>query len=309
MTTTQSHIVDNQADTFEAWFSETPSFAVQTSAQGHCAIYACSPQEVSVERQLQFCADYAAREGMTLQARYADLCNGVANLGRRTDLLALSLAARRGDFQFLVFENLDRISRDEGFNRRYVAWLQALGVEVHCASSRRAVRRDDFPMGLMGREGRRIHHERTQFGRQAMAGRGLVPGVASFGYAVVPGRPGHRTIDRGQAAVVAQAFEMRADGASCGSIARSLNEEPTSTRAWTAAGVTRMLRNPLYGGKLVYGSHGTVRDHRGMRTRINRPRSEWTVTPVEHLRLVDDATWDAVQATFGSKPDARGARV
>ena len=310
MTTIQSELVDSHADTFPAWLTATPSLAVPMSARGLCAVYASSAQEMSVERQLQLCANYAAREGMTLQARYADLCSGAATLGRRTDLQALSLAARRGDFRFLVFENLDRISRDEGFNRRYVAWLQALGVEVHCASYQRAVRPDDFFQGLMAQEGRRILQERTQFGRQAMAARGLVPSVASFGYTVLPGLPGHRIVVAEQARVVAEAFEMRVRGASTVRIAAALNDTSAPDRAWTARSVARMLRNPLYDGRLVYGSRRTVRHPlTGMRSRIARPRAEWTVTPVEHLRLVDNATWEAVQATFGSKTDARGARA
>jgi site-specific DNA recombinase len=66
---------------------------------------------------------------------------------------------------------------------------------------------------------------------------------------------------------------------------------------------TRILRNELYVGRLIWNRVGMVRNpETGKRLSRPRPESEWQRTAVPHLRIVDDKTFDLVQTI---RPSAR----
>ncbi|HZG31729.1 MAG TPA: recombinase family protein, partial [Sphingopyxis sp.] len=73
-----------------------------------------------------------------------------------------------------------------------------------------------------------------------------------------------------------------------------------------------ILRNFLYKGQLVIGRTQKLIDPRTRKTRIRpRPREEWSFNPVPHLRIIDDETWDAVQAQlakFGTRTPSEARR-
>src|SRR5262245_48935375 len=65
--------------------------------------------------------------------------------------------------------------------------------------------------------------------------------------------------------------------------------------AWSPAAIREILRRPLYRGEIVWNE--LRKTDRGGRTRVRvrRPEAEWVRVDVPALRIVDDATWGAVQ--------------
>ena len=270
----------------------------------------------AVERQAAACEAYLDATGLTLGATYCDVSGGTTDAGR-DGLAAMMAAARRGEFGVLVIEDVDRLSRDPVFLALILRAFVALGVEVHSVSNGvlhglKAVFRGLMGLamrGLMGDEMREVHGRRIAFVLHAMARRGLSPTPPCHGYANVPGEPGRLVVDPDQAVVVKQAFGMRLAGMTLGGIAASLGGQASSRRVWTQASIGRLLRNPLYRGELIYGRRTRYRDPMsGRMVSVPAPPSAWTVTPVEQLRIVDDATWDAVQETFRVDP-GKGRRA
>src|SRR5262249_29996265 len=64
---------------------------------------------------------------------------------------------------------------------------------------------------------------------------------------------------------------------------------------------TGILHNELYIGRLVWNRQRYVKDpHTGKRLGRLNPSSEWLITEVPDLRIVDQALWDHVQARLGN---------
>ncbi|WP_234934294.1 recombinase family protein [Agrobacterium vitis] len=93
-------------------------------------------------------------------------------------------------------------------------------------------------------------------------------------------------------------------------IARTLNEEgipgpdgklwnDTTIRGHASRG-TGILNNELYIGKLIWNRLRYVKNpSTGKRVSRQNPESEWIVTEVPHLRIVDDELWQAVRTRQG----------
>lgn len=264
--------------------------------------------ELSVERQEEICEKYAAETGRTLLHRYADRArSGMSSV--REGLEAMLAAARRREFGVLLVENVDRLARDLSILSSVFKELQSLGIEIHQPGRGKLGITDIAFQGLMGDEGRRLFIERTQYARLRMARDGRFPNAVSFGYVRVPGCPGERAIDDEQAAHVRDIFQMRLEGMSVMRITRSLNQRRIGDRDWHYPGVTHLLRNPIYNGFLVYNQRVVTKDPVTGRRKVSmRPSSEWIVTPLEHLRIVDRDVWEGVQVIGQRSGDAKEPR-
>jgi len=103
---------------------------------------------------------------------------------------------------------------------------------------------------------------------------------------------------------------MVAAGTGLPTIAQTLNAEGLrSPRAragrhhsWVPSSIRTALFNRLYKGDVVWG-RTKKRDAWGRRKESNRPKDEWVVTTVEHLRIVSDELWTSAHEAL-----QRGAR-
>lgn len=266
------------------------------------ALYLRSVDPHGLKRQATACARLASARGLRIVGRFSDQAYGNATGSRGAALYEMLRAAARGEFGTLIVEDADRLSRDQSFLEEVCVCLDFLGITVHTPVRGELSPRQVLIRGVLAEEGRRLDLGRSRFMQRYMAKRGLVPGMPCYGYRTVQGRPGELAIDEGRASVVTRAFLMREAGADLGGIASALNRSPVVDVPWTADRVRSLLRNPLYGGLLVYGRSKKVRDPlTGRPKTVPAPRAEWIVTPVERLRLVDEATWEAVQASFGPR--------
>ena len=122
---------------------------------------------------------------------------------------------------------------------------------------------------------------------------------------------GARAIVASQAAVVERVLRDYASGLSPKKIAAALNAEGISGprgKGWSQSTIngnrergTGILNNELYVGFLVWNRLCYRKDPGtgDRRSRLNA-RDEWIVVEVPHLRLVDQAVWDAVKARQAS---------
>ncbi|SVE16750.1 uncharacterized protein METZ01_LOCUS469604, partial [marine metagenome] len=69
--------------------------------------------ETSIDDQVRLCRERAERDGMAVTEVYSDYAISGGTLNNRPGMLALMDAAKQGEFDVVIAEALDRISRDQ----------------------------------------------------------------------------------------------------------------------------------------------------------------------------------------------------
>jgi site-specific DNA recombinase len=280
------------------------------------AIYARYSTEMqsdrSIEDQFALCEAYAAREGLTVVARFEDRARSGGSTMGRDGLAGLMRAAATNAFDVVVVEALDRISRDmedlSGIYKR----LNFAGIMI------RAVHDGEINtvlVGLRGVIGQVQREDAAQKTRRGMAGRaqnGLIASGLSYGYKTVPGQPGRRVIDEAQAAIVRRIFREYIDGASTLDIARRLNAEGISAPRgafWRPATLksscalpSGILQNEIYIGRFIWGRARNSRNpDTGRLVQRNGSEAAKVVTEIPELAILSMEEWTAAQAAMTAR--------
>jgi site-specific DNA recombinase len=168
--------------------------------------------------------------------------------------------------------------------------------------------------------------DKTRRGLRGRVEQGKSAGGNSYGYDVLRavgdhGEPvrGDRTINGPQAAIVERIFRDYAKGLSPRAIAKQLNNEgirSPSGKGWGPSTIngnrergTGILNNELYIGKWVWNRLRYIKDPQtGKRVSRLNPPSEWIVSDVPDLRIVDQALWDQVKARQATLQGARAGK-
>jgi site-specific DNA recombinase len=242
----------------------------------------------SIEAQLNEMRAYAAQRGWRVVAEFVDAGISGSTMDR-PGLRALLEAAQAHQFDVVLVHELSRLSRSV-FDTFEI--FEQLGqAQVGFAS----VREPQF--NLLDPHGRffltmiasinqyyldmlRLH---TQKSKRERARQGLYnASVAPYGYRHVGDARTPPVVVEEEAKVVRRVFEMYATGRyTCRQIAEVLNGEGYRTRSgrrFSKDGITEMLRNPFYIGKVTYreGRRGEVEVYDGL-----------------HEPIVSEGLWEA----------------
>jgi DNA invertase Pin-like site-specific DNA recombinase len=271
----------------------------------------------SIDDQFRICREQAAREGWTIGACYHDAAISGASMILRPGIQRLLDDARRGGFDTVLAEALDRVSRDQADVATLFKHLRFAGVRIVTLAEGEI---SELHVGLKGAMNALFLKDlaaKTHRGLRGRVEKGKAGGGLCYGYDVVKhldsqGEPvrGDRKINVAQADVICRVFRDFAAGISPRAIARRLNDEgvpgPDGT-LWTDSTLrghakrgTGFLNNELYIGRLVWNRQRYVKDPTtGKRvSRINPPEA-WIVSDVPGLRIIDDALWRAVKVRQG----------
>jgi len=295
-----------------------------------CAIYARYStdlqRDASIEDQVRLCTARAEREGWQVVETFHDAAISGAS-GKRPGLGELCEAMRAGRVDIVLAESLDRFWRDQehiaGFYKRVIFD----GARIVTVSEGEV---NELHVGLKGTMGA-LHlkdlADKTRRGLEGRVRKGRCTGKVSSGYRIVrpPAGPnseverGLREPDPVEAALVLRIFQAYAAGESPTAIAAALNAEGIvgpGGGVWHAATIRGrsgrgdgMLRNPLYGGQIVWNRRRYVKDPASGTLAERRNPAEAVVThPVPALRIVPDDLWQRVQARLVRDAAPRGPR-
>lgn len=259
----------------------------------------------SIEDQITLCRDFAARNGFDISQTYHDRAKSGSSLVERDGLLRLLNDAKGGSFDAVIVEALDRVSRDQEDLAAIYKRLKFLGIEIIAVHDGKA---DTIQIGIRGLIGAMYIEDLKHKVRRGMSGRvkdGLSAGGKAYGYRPVLGKPGELEIEPAEANVVRRVYGEYATGASPREIVMRLNKDgiaPPRGAVWHSSALNGshsrgygLLRNSIYGGKLIWNRVRMVRDpDTGKRVSRQNPESEWQHADVPHLRIVDQPTMDAV---------------
>ena len=270
-------------------------------------------REASIEDQIEVCRRYAEVQGWTVVREFADRATSGSSRFRAAyqDLVA---AARKREFDIVVAEALDRLSRDQEDIAALYKALTFSGVKLVTIADGEI---NELHVGLKGTMNALFLKDLAAKTHRGMRGRikeKRAAGGLSYGYEVKrefdarnePVRGG-RAIHPEQANIVRRIFSEFAGGASPRAIAKRLNGEgvggpggrpwqDTTIRGHAERG-TGILRNELYAGRLVWNRQRFIKDPAtGKRQARRNLPAEWVREDVPDLRIVDEDLWDSVSA-------------
>jgi site-specific DNA recombinase len=272
--------------------------------------------EASIEDQLRICRERAEREGWTVTEIFTDMAISGASM-QRPGVQRLMDEASRGQFDIIVAEALDRLSRDQADVATLFKRLSFHGVRIVTLSEGEI---SELHVGLKGTMNQLFLKDlaaKTHRGLRGRVEQGRSGGGNSYGYDVVrrlggDGLPvtGERTINEDEATVIRRIFREFSDGLSPKAIAKKLNAEQipgpggktwhdTAIRGHRTRG-TGLLNNELYIGRLVWNRLRYIKDpETGRRvSRLNAP-DKWIITDVPEMRIVDYTLWERAKRRQG----------
>ena len=274
-------------------------------------------REASIEDQLRICREQAKREKWKIVGTYKDAGISGASMILRPGIQALLQDAQAGQFDIVMAEALDRISRDQADVATFYKHLKFAGVPIVTLSEGEI---SEVHVGLKGTMNALFLKDLAAKTHRGIRGRvedGKSGGGLCFGYNVVKqldarGDPirGDREINEAEANVVRRIFREFAAGVGPRTIARTLNEEgvpgpagklwsDTTIRGHVKRG-TGLVNNELYIGRLIWNRLRYIKDpSTGKRVSRLNPESEWIIKDVPELRIVDDELWHSVRVRQG----------
>jgi site-specific DNA recombinase len=277
----------------------------------------------SIDDQIALCRELCQREGFKVVAVFHDRAISGASVINRPGYQNLMRAAEAKSFDVLVSEDMDRVFRDQGDYHHARKRLDHHGITIHTATGK-VGKLDGALRALMGEmyiDNLRLHVIR---GLEGVVRSGRSAGGKAYGYRPILGKPGELEIVEDQAKVVRRIFSDFAQGYTARDIAGRLNAEkidPPHGLRWNASTIygnvqrgNGILLNELYVGEIVWNKVTMVKDpSTGKRLSRPNPAAKYRRSPAPHLRIVDDATWQAVQAKrrviTHAKPKHRIARL
>lgn len=147
--------------------------------------------------------------------------------------------------------------------------------------------------------------ERTYHGRIRRVQEGKHAALVPFGL-MATGERGVRAVHPEQAPIVVEMFRLvKEEGLGTTAVLHWLNSQgiaPPSSKQWSLNTVRRILRNPIYAGRIVYGEHESIKKA-GRKTAYRQKREEPTVVTDATTvpALVSSEVFDAVQVILGER--------
>ena len=249
--------------------------------------------------------------GWTIVKEYSDSAVSGTGVKKRTQYRQMIADARRGQFDCIIAEDLDRLSRRTRDLASFYDIMTFLGVQVRTISDGKVTNLHIGLKGTMSAEFLRGLSQKTVRGQSAAVRSGRLAGGVAYGYrpSICPGKP---EIVPEEASVVRRIFQMRLAGHSPRDIAGTLNEENipsprggewnASTIHGCARKMTGIIRNELYIGKIIWNKRSYLKDPENecIVTKLN-DKSKYVTADAPHLRIVDQELWDRVQEVIGSQ--------
>lgn len=267
----------------------------------------------SIEDQIRLCGEKAQNDGWQIVNCYTDAgISGASFL--RPGIQSLMQAALNGEFDILLAEALDRLSRDQEDIAGIYKRMEFAGIKIFTLSEGEV---SSLHIGLNGTMNAMFLKDLADKTRRGLRGRvekGKSSGGISYGYRVKKHCDsdgeiirGDREIDEAEAEIIRRIYrEYGNENKSPKAIAAQLNKEGipcSSGRTWGQSTIngnrkrgTGILNNELYIGKLVWNRSRYIKDPvSGKRVSRLNDEVDWIRKDVPDLRIVSDDLWEAIK--------------
>ena len=292
-----------------------------------CAAYARVSSDrqnpLSPTDQVRKCREFADSNTLIILEDhiYMDGDSGVGS-DRPAFQRLLNIALSQGrPFDTILVDDTSRLSRSQWESMRTIERLKFAGVRVIFISQGIDTdsEQSDVQMTVHGLVDSLYVKElakKTHRGLESCALLGLHTGGRCYGFSTVAvgeGESRRLVINKTEAAVVKEIFEMSVTGQSLKKIAKCLNakcvspprSKSSNRGTWCPTAIRAMLKRELYKGESVWNRSKFVKVP-GTNKRRSRPRpeSEWKRLSAPELAIVSNDLWNRVQSRFKSLGDA-----
>lgn len=268
-----------------------------------------SDQLNSLETQKQFFEEYAEKNGHILVRIYADEGISGTKIKNRKEFLRLMHDAKHGLFEMVVVKDISRFARNTVDLLNSTRQLKALNIETLFLTANMSVLgNSEFVLtifGALAQEESANTSKRVKFGKQRNAEKGRVPNIV-YGYDKTPGDYFNLQVNELEAAVIRRIYDMYVNqGYGATKISLILNSEGLRTKrnsGWSQNGVSRILKNELYIGKIINGKEEVTDFLTGVR--VAKDETEWKVVDRPDLRVIDLELFQQAQDVLAGRCNA-----
>lgn len=289
--------------------------------------------ESSLEYQDANCRKLCERFGWPVTHVFPDAARSGTTLTGRFGLMDAIAAARRGAFQVLVIDAQDRLSRNQADTFALLETFAELGVTVVSARIGGVIDpvQATFASLQAAQEVESIKN-RSRSGQQQAVRSGRISGSVGYGYRIVRTAEhprGLREIDPVTGPILKRILTEYRAGMSPAAICAGLNRDgipsphahfrrkklSTKAQLWkpailigSATTGSGILRNTMPKGEFAWGRTTRKRRRDGTMLTSAGLVSDLVTTKVEHLRIISDADWDAIQGRLEANSLAHPAQ-
>ncbi|MGM4954009.1 recombinase family protein [Bradyrhizobium barranii] len=268
----------------------------------------------SIDGQLLLCRKVALRNNLDVVGEFVDAAKSGLTEGARDGYQRLLNGVRSRQFDVVVVEHFDRLSRDPATIQRLKQVFEFNGVELMDQKGVYATATDISIASLYNTIYKPQLAEKVRRGHDNAVANGRIPGSYAYGYRPRPGAPGERVIDENEAKIVLRIFNEYAAGRSTRTIAADLTREgvpsPGATRHKNKAGRTTwnhqcitggrhgrgIIGNELYIGEIHWNVRSTILNPETQKKQKRRnPAERHIIVKKPELRIVPKGLWDLAQ--------------
>lgn len=260
----------------------------------------------SLETQKEFFDRYCTMNNYNLSKMYADEGISGTKMKNRKALLKLLDDSTKGIFDTLLIKDLSRLARNTLDFLTIIRQLKSNGITILFVNYNMNTEEvSEFMLtilaGIAQEESANIS-KRVKFSKNLNKSKGKVPNQV-YGYNKIPNEIFTLEINKEEAEVVRRIYKMYINQeAGANKIMQILNDEGLKTKRgknWSQEGISRILKNEIYIGRVVNGKE-TVKDFlTGERESMGE--EEWYVHQNEDLRIIDDETYYKAQEILKSR--------
>ena len=222
----------------------------------------------SLQAQKAFFEEFARKNGHTLVDIYADEGISGTKTKNRRAFLRLLQDAKTGAFDLVAVKDISRFARNTVDLLQSTRALKAMGIDTFfLTSSQTVLGNSEFVLtvfGALAQEESANTSKRVKFGKRLNAEKGRVPNLV-YGYDKKNGEYFDLAVNPAEAAVVRRIFSLY---------------------TFSQTAVSRILKNPLYTGRVLNGKEEVADFLTGRRQ--ERDPAEWLVAERPKLRIVED---------------------
>ena len=278
----------------------------------------------SIQNQKAMLIKYASHNGWTIHDIYSD--DDYAGTDRnRPEFNRLILDAKARKFNIVLCKSQSRFTRELELVEKYINGLfPRLGIRfVSLVDSADTDNKGNKKARqINGLVNEWFLEELSDNIRSVLTSRREqgyhIGSFAPYGYMKDPSKKGHLIIDPDAAAVVREIYSLYLAGTGKEGICKILNDRgvpnPTeykrlhgmvrnkhaqSSPLWSYFTITNILTNEVYIGNMIQGKSGVVSYKN--QEKISYPQEQWIVVKGTHEPIIDQETWNRVQALIAEK--------
>lgn len=268
----------------------------------------------SIDGQLLLCRKVAERNYLDVIGEFVDAAKSGLTEDARDGYQRLLNGVRNQDFDVVIVEHFDRLSRDPATIQRLKQVFEFNLVELMDQKGVYATATDISIASLYNTIYKPQLADKVRRGHDNAVANGRIPGSYAYGYRPGRGAPGERVIDENEAKIVLRIFTEYASGRSTRKIAADLTREgvlsPGATRHKNKAGRTTwnhqcitggrhgrgIIGNDLYIGEIHWNVRSTILNPETQKKQKRRnPEERHIMVKKSELRIIPQVLWDRAQ--------------